>query len=442
MDRGLDVGSARPFHSMAVHVLDAMAREGFEEVVAIHDHRTGLRAFLAIHDTLAGPALGGIRRFSYRDEKEALLDCLRLALHMSFKCVLAGIPGGGAKTVILDRADLDLPGAYRHLGEAIERLGGRYLAGPDVGSGQRELDWVSERTRFAAGPDAGAKTDLEGVGEGPGDLAAATAAGVFAGMRAGLEALDGTVDWERRRVVIQGLGSVGRTLAARLVEEGAHVMASEINPEVAERAARELGVELIESGRDVATPCDIFSPCAMGGILHDVSIPKLAARMVCGAANNQLARARHAQRMHARRVLYLPDIVVNSGAVMRGAAYHVDGLGTPLEEIEERIGTLARVVLEQAQRADESPARTAERRARLALEARRKEPNRSLFRAQGVRASTGRGSAGTHRDDPGTPADSTGRTVPARASKAPTDGESTENSPQHGDPDRRTLESS
>ncbi|MFT5688536.1 MAG: leucine dehydrogenase [Planctomycetota bacterium] len=353
---------------MAVHVLDAMAREGFEEVVAIHDHRSGLRAFLAIHDTLGGPALGGIRRLTYRDEKEALLDCLRLALHMSFKCILAGIPGGGAKTVIMDRADLDVEAAYRHLGDTIERMQGRYLAGPDIGTGSTELAWVGERTRFASrsGPESA---------EGPGDLEAATAAGVFVSMEAALLALDGEVDWKRRRVVLQGLGSVGRTLAHRLVNEGAHVMASEIDPDVATQVSRDFGVELIEIGQAAITPCDVFAPCALGGILHDVSIPKLTSRVVCGAANNQLARARHAERMHARGVLYVPDFVVNSGAVMLGAARHSAGDASQtsmgLGEIEARIGGLATEILADAKALDEAPARTAERRARKALAARR-----------------------------------------------------------------------
>lgn len=356
-----------------------MAREGFEEVVALHDHRTGLRAFLALHDTSAGPALGGIRRFGYRDEKEALLDCLRLALHMSFKCVLAGIPGGGAKTVILDRGDLDLPGAYRHLGEAIERLGGRYLAGPDVGSGERELGWVRERTRFASQP--GPEGATSEAGDGPGDLAAATATGVFAGMVAALQSLDGLdpdtpPDWGRRRVVLQGLGSVGRTLAKRLLAEGAHVLASEIDPEVAAEAERELGVERIEPGQEVSVSCDIFSPNAMGGTLHDVSIPRLRARVVCGAANNQLARARHAERMHARDVLYVPDFVVNAGAVLRGASVHATGEAPSLQAIEERIGDVTRRVLAAAKRDDEAPARAAERQARLGLQARRERVRR------------------------------------------------------------------
>ena len=358
---------------MAVHVLDAMAREGFEEVVALHDHRTGLRAFLAIHDTSAGPALGGIRRYSYRDEKEALVDCLRLALHMSFKCVLAGIPGGGAKTVILDRGELDLAGAYRYLGDAIERLGGRYLAGPDVGSGERELGWVRERTRFASQPGPeGRRLDV------PGDLGAATAAGVFAGMEAGLESLDDEVDWSRQRVVIQGLGSVGRHLAARLVAKGAHVLASELDDDLAARVEDELGVERVETGQETTVPCDVFSPNAMGGILHDVSIPKLRARIVCGAANNQLARARHAERLHAREVLYLPDFVVNSGAVLRGATLHSSGIAPELDVIEARIGGVARAVLEAARAADEAPARAAERKARMALSERRARRSEAL----------------------------------------------------------------
>ena len=127
---------------MAIHILDAMSREGFEEIVAIHDRESGLRAFLGVHDTSAGPAFGGIRRYAYGREKAALIDCMRLALAMSWKVALADIAGGGAKLVVLDHPDLDLERAYRHLGRAVERMGGRFYTGPDVGTSARELAWV------------------------------------------------------------------------------------------------------------------------------------------------------------------------------------------------------------------------------------------------------------------------------------------------------------
>ena len=181
---------------MGVHILDAMAREGFEEVLALHDRASGVRGFLGIHDSTRGSAFGGIRRWSYLDEDQALRDCLRLARAMSHKCALAGLPVGGGKLVLLDRPDLDLERAYSAVGDLVERLNGRFYTGPDVGTGPAELAAVAARTRFVTDPGP----------KGPGELSEATAEGVFRGIGATLRHLDGAEDWPRRTVVVQGLG--------------------------------------------------------------------------------------------------------------------------------------------------------------------------------------------------------------------------------------------
>ena len=344
--------------SMAVHVLDAMAREGFEELIALHDRESGLRAFLGIHDSRRGPAFGGIRRFAYRDEKSALIDCLRLSKAMSLKCALVDLPAGGAKLVVLDHPKLDRAAAYRHLGERIERLAGRYYAGPDVGTGWEELAWVSEHTTHVTQPGSA----------GPGDLASATAAGVFAGIRAALRHLDGEERWEDRTVVVQGLGSVGWNLASRLSALGAHVVAADVDASVRERATEELDVDWAEEGTELDRTCDVFAPCAMGGSLHDLSIQRLRARVVCGAANNPLARSHHATRLAERGILYVPDIAVNAGAVLRGCSFHLRGISPPLEEIEVRIGTVVADVLERARTEERTALSVATREAERRLE--------------------------------------------------------------------------
>jgi glutamate dehydrogenase/leucine dehydrogenase len=336
---------------MSVHVLEAMAREGFEEVLALHDRRSGLRAFLALHDTSPGRAFGGIRRKSYRDEKDALLDCLRLARAMSFKCVLADVAGGGAKLVMLERGGIDWKAAYDFVGERIERLGGRYFAGPDAGTGSQELAWVASRTRFVVP-----------LGEqGAGDLAAATASGVFAGMRAALRHLDGETDWGRRRVVVQGLGSVGEALVQRLVQLGARVWASDLDPERALEVTSRHCIEALEPGSEFDFACDIFAPCAMGGILHDLSVQRLASRVVCGAANNQLARYQHGERLHERGIVYVPDFAVNSGGLVAGSTFHLEGRAPALSVIEGRIGGIAADLLERSRAESQSPSRIAHR---------------------------------------------------------------------------------
>ena len=344
---------------MAVHILDAMTREGFEEVVALHDRRSGLRGFVALHDTSAGPAFGGIRRFAYRNENQALADCLRLARSMSHKCALNGIAGGGGKMVLFDPPEEALPAAYRAIGEFVERLGGRWFTGPDVGTGLRELGWVAERTSFVARPD-----------EGPGDLATATAAGVFAAMGAALSHLDGEERWPARTVVVQGLGRVGLRLSERLRACGARVVASEKDPD-RRAAAEDLGLEVLEPGSELDVASDVFSPCAMGGVLHDLSIPRLRARVVCGAANNPLARTIHGVHLHRRGILFVPDPVANSGALLRGAEQHLSGRAVELEEIEARIAALTREILELAEARSTATVRVAEDEARRRIERRR-----------------------------------------------------------------------
>lgn len=346
---------------MAVHVLDAMSREGFEEVIAFNDRKSGARAFLGIHDTSAGPAFGGIRRFAYRDEKEGLVDCLRLSLAMSYKCALTDIAGGGAKMVLFDRPYLDLEGAYRFVGECVAKLAGRYYAGPDVGTGWQELAWVGEATSNVTLPGPG----------GPGDLPAATCAGVFAGMEAGLRQLYGEEDWPARTVVIQGLGSVGRLIAERLRDLGARVIVAEIDADRLAESVGELGIEWVEAGTEMDRECDVFCPCAMGGIIHDLSVQRLRARIVCGAANNLLARTLHGDRLHERGILYVPDFVVNSGAVILGAEFHLSGRGTPLKEIEERIGRAATDILRMATEDNAPTARIALREANRRIRIRR-----------------------------------------------------------------------
>lgn len=334
---------------MSVQILSALARDGFEELIALHEPACGLSAFIALHDTSAGPAIGGIRRWSYTDESAALADCLRLAHVMTAKCVLADLPAGGAKTVILERRELVPEQAYRALGRRIEQLGGRYYAGPDVGTGERETGWLAAETRYAADPGPA----------GPGLLSQATAAGVLAGMRVALLELDGAVDWAGRTVVVQGLGQVGMELVRRLREHDVRVCASDLDHERCAHAEREYGVEAVAPGDELSIPCDVFSPTALGGVLHDLSLVKLAARAVVGAANNPLASLEHGDRLHDKGVLYLPDFVVNSGALVRGTLFHLQGRREPIDAIEERIAASARAVLERARIEGRPPARVA-----------------------------------------------------------------------------------
>jgi leucine dehydrogenase len=191
---------------------------------------------------------------------------------------------------------------------------------------------------------------------GAGDLAGATMLGAFAGIAAALRRLDGEEDWARRTVVVQGLGEVGHRLSERLIRHGARVIATDVDEVRAQRARGDLGIELRDPGCEYDVPCDVFAPCAMGGVLHDLTVQRLRCRAVVGAANNILARSVHGLRLHARRILYVPEVIVNAGAVIRGAAYHLHGAPAPDAEVEGRIRALAehlppsQVVAEEAAR--------------------------------------------------------------------------------------------
>lgn len=334
---------------MDIHVLDALARGGFEEVIALSDRNSGLRGFLAIHDTSDGPALGGIRRWHYRSENEALRDVLRLSRAMTHKCVLLGLSAGGGKMVVPDHDRVDWRKAYRYIGDVVQRLNGRYYTGPDVGTGPAELAWVAERTEYVTRPDA----------TGPGEMAESTAEGVFSGIAASLRHLEGEVDWPARVVVVQGLGAVGGLLTERLVGVGAKVIGVDIDPKRAEEFRARLGIEIVDPSLEFDIECDVFAPCALGGILHDLTVPRLACRVVAGGANNILAKPIHGDALHARGILYAPDFVINSGALIRGARFHLEDRRESVATIGEHIGHTLSDLLTVAQAEDRPPARHA-----------------------------------------------------------------------------------
>lgn len=343
---------------MSVHLLDAMVREGFEETVAIHDRRSGLRAIVAIHDTVRGPAFGGIRRRPYRDEREMLLDCLRLSRAMTHKAALLDLPIGGAKIVLADDEGVDWDAAYRHIGDVVERFGGTLYTGPDVRTGPIELSRVAERTRYVTDPgDAG-----------PGQLAEATAEGVFQGIAAGLRARFGETDWANRRVVVQGLGAVGENLVARLVGEGAEVVGADIDEDRARAVADTHGIGLVDASSALDEACDVLSPNALGGLLHDVTIERLKCSIIAGGANNQLAHPLVGDELFDLGILYVPDFVINAGALVRGTVFHLEQRREPVEAIGLRIGAATDRILRTALDEDDAPARVAVRLAEARIE--------------------------------------------------------------------------
>jgi leucine dehydrogenase len=284
-----------------------------EQVVFCRDPASGLQCIIAIHDTRLGPALGGCRMWPYESDDEALTDVLRLSRGMSYKSALAGLDLGGGKSVIIgdprrDKSEL----LWRAFGRFLERLGGHYIVAEDSGTSVADLKLVALETRHVAG----IADKPAGNGMRSGDPSPATALGVFIGLRATVEYRLGRSDLAGLRVAIQGLGSVGYRLARLLHEAGAALWVTDLYPDRIERAVAELGATAVGAETIWELEVDVFAPCALGAVINDATLPRLHARVIAGAANNQLAETRHGEALMERGILYAPDYVINAGGVI------------------------------------------------------------------------------------------------------------------------------
>ena len=291
------------------HLKDA----GHEQVVFCQDPPSGLRAIIAIWSTALGPALGGTRFYPYADEAAALTDVLALSRAMAYKAACAGLDLGGGKAVIIgDPATLKTEPLLRAYGRMVQSLGGRYYTACDVGTYVQDMDVVAKECDFVTGrsPEHG----------GAGDSAVLTAYGVFQAMRAAAEHTWGAPTLRGRRVAVEGVGKVGRLLVDLLLEDGATAVVSDVSPEaVARVTTRHPGVEVADVQALRTLDADVYAPCALGGAVDDALVPRLQARVVCGAANNQLAHPGVEQLLADRGVLYTPDYVANAGGVVQVA---------------------------------------------------------------------------------------------------------------------------
>ncbi len=317
---------------------------GHEQVVFCHDEDTALRALIAVHNTNLGPALGGIRMWPYTSEGEALRDVLRLSRGMTYKSALAGLQLGGGKSVIIGNPRTEkTPELIRAMGKAIDRLAGRYIGAEDSGTTVSDLKTMSEVTTSVAGI-----VDKEGAaGKRSGDPSPATAYGVFVGIRATVKYRLGRDDLGGLTVAIQGVGNVGYRLGEYLKEAGAKLWITDIYDDQLERASKELAAQVVAPDDIFALDVDVFAPCAMGSVINDSSLSQLRAKVIAGAANNQLAENRHGIELMRRGILYAPDYVINAGGII-DIAYersghertkvlrHIERIGDTLSEIFER----------------------------------------------------------------------------------------------------------
>ena len=284
-----------------------------EQVVFCNDPATGLRAIVAIHSTALGPALGGTRFYPYASTADAVRDVLNLSRGMSYKAALAGLDLGGGKAVIIGDPVRDKNEALlRSYGRFVQSLNGRYFTACDVGTFSPDMDVVARECSFVTG-----RTVAHG---GAGDSSVLTAYGVFQGMRASAEAVWGTSSLSGRSVGVAGVGKVGHHLVKHLVEDGASVVVTDVNPAAVDAVVRAYGATAVaDADALVRAEIDVYAPCAMGDALTDEVVDVLTAKIVCGAANNQLAHAGIEKALADRGILYAPDYCVNSGGLIQVA---------------------------------------------------------------------------------------------------------------------------
>ncbi len=293
-----------------MEVFEAIAEHDYQQVLFCNHNATGLRAIIAIHDTTLGPALGGVRMRPFASEDEALQDVLRLARGMTYKAAISGVNLGGGKSVIIGDAHTQKSEPLlRAFGKFVHSLGGKYIAGQDIGTDSHDMAVIRSET-----PHVSCVHEKAG---GAGDPSFATAYGVTAGIRAVLKAAVGSDSLSNRRIAIQGVGHVGYFVAKYCHEAGAKLIVTDVVEEQLKRVSDEFDAEVVDPDQIYEVDCDVFSPCSVGAVINDDTIPKLRCKGIAGAANNVLAEPRHGNVLMELGIVYGPDYLINSGGLIR-----------------------------------------------------------------------------------------------------------------------------
>ncbi|HNR91667.1 MAG TPA: Glu/Leu/Phe/Val dehydrogenase dimerization domain-containing protein [Dokdonella sp.] len=298
-------------------LFETLATTGHEQVVYCHNKDAGLKAIIAIHNTVLGPSLGGLRMWPYKSEQDALDDVLRLSRGMTYKNAVAGLNLGGGKAVIIgDPAKDKSEALFRAFGRFVESLNGRYITAEDVGIDVNDMEWVFRETSFVTG--------VHQVHGGSGDPSPFTAFGTLQGLMAALNARFGDEDVGKYSYAVQGAGHVGMEFIKLLREQGAKVFVTDINRELVDRAVDEHGCTAVGIDEIYDVDADVYSPCALGGTVNEKTLDRLKCKVICGAANNQLASDAIGDEVKRRGLFYAPDYAVNAGGVMN-ISLEIDG---------------------------------------------------------------------------------------------------------------------
>jgi leucine dehydrogenase len=291
-------------------VFGQVSFDNHEQIVFCNDKDTGLKAIIGIHSTVLGPSLGGTRMWQYNSEFDALNDVLRLSRGMTFKAAITGLNLGGGKAVIIgDAKTQKTPELMLRFGEFVHSLGGKYITAEDVGMETKDMDLVRSVTPFVTGIS-------ESKG-GAGNPSPITAYGVFMGMKAAAKFAFGSDVLEDKVVYVQGIGNVGEALVENLSNEGAKVIIDDINRDKLEIIRDTYGVEIYEGTNIYAEKMDIYAPCALGATINDSTVNTIQAKVIAGAANNQLAdESIHGLMLQKKRIVYAPDFLINAGGII------------------------------------------------------------------------------------------------------------------------------
>ncbi len=275
----------------------------------VHDEASGLKAIIAIHSTHLGPSAGGCRFWHYEDDEDAITDVMRLSRGMSYKNAMAGLPLGGGKSVILaDEERTKTPEMLAAFGRAVDGLGGKYITAEDVGMSVKDMVEVSRQTKFVAGLPA-----EDGVGGDPGPH---TSLGVFLGIKAAVRRGLGKDSVSGLHIALQGAGSVATGVALHAAAEGAKLSIADIDADKAQKLADAADGKVVAADEIISLEADVLSPCALGAIFDEQTIPTVKAPVVAGGANNQLATPADGARLHERGILYAPDYVINAAGII------------------------------------------------------------------------------------------------------------------------------
>lgn len=317
---------------------------GYGEIHTKMDSETGLHAMIALHSTKRGPAIGGCRFKEYRSTGQALNDALRLGYMMTMKAAVSKLPHGGAKAVIIKPKNLDThtrKKLFYRFGQFVNDLDGQYITSLDVGTTTDDMDVIAEATPYVIGA---LNTHNYHVDPSP-----HTAEGVFRGIQAAAMHQLGSDDLTGRHVAVQGAGHVAYGLIQRLHAAGATITACDIRQEAIDRCVEEFGIHVVAPDAIYDVDCDIFAPCALGGVINPDTIERLHARVIAGSANNQLAHAKYAEVLHKKGILYAPDFVINAGGLMCASSCYIN---KNTDIADQQVHDLYDTLLEMFVRAD------------------------------------------------------------------------------------------